>query len=53
MSMFDHEDVLLVYMTQAIDKIYSKTVNYKPNIDNLDDLVVNIEVDAEIGSTLK
>ena len=52
-SMFDHEDVLIVYMTQAIDKIYSKTVNYMPNIDNLDDLIVNVEVDPAIGPTLK
>ena len=51
--MFDHEDVLIVYMTQAIDKIYSKTVNYMPNIDNLDDLIVNVEVDPAIGPTLK
>ena len=51
--MFDHEDVLIVYMTQAIDKIYSKTVNFIPNIDNFDDLIVNVEVDPAIGPSLK
>ena len=44
-SMFDHEDLLLVYMTQAVDNLYSKTVNFKPSIDNFDDLVVNVDVE--------
>lgn len=52
-SMFDHEDVLLVYMTQAVDNLFAKTVNYRPNIDNFDDLVVNVHIEPEATATLK
>ena len=51
--MFDHEDVLLVYMTQAVDNLFAKTVNYRPNIDNFDDLVVNVHIEPEATATLK
>jgi len=51
--MFDNEDMLIVYMTQSIDNLYSKTVNYRPNIENFDDLVINVEVEPEARSALK
>ena len=28
-------------------------MNFLPNIDNLDDLIVNVEIDPAIGPTLK
>ena len=52
-SMFDHEDLLLVYMTQAVDNLYTKTVNFRPNIENFDDLIVNIEVQEDSAAKLK
>ena len=51
--MFDHDDVLLVYMTQAVDNLFAKTVNYRPNIDNFDDLVVNVHIEPEATAILK
>lgn len=51
--MFDHEDLLLVYMTQTVDNLYAKTVNFRPHIDNLDDLIVNIGVNPSAISALK
>ena len=42
--MFDHEDVLLVYMTQSIDNLYTKTVQFRPDIEDFEDLVVNVEL---------
>lgn len=51
--MFDHEDLLLVYMTQAVDNLYTKTVNYRPNIENFDDLIVNVEVPRDSTTKLK
>jgi len=40
-------------MTQAIDNLYTKTVNYKPNIENFDDLVINVEVEPQVTTALK
>ena len=51
--MFDHEELLLVYMTQAVDNLYTKTVNFRPNIENFDDLIVNVEVQEDSQVTLK
>ena len=43
-SMFDHEDVLLVYMTQAVDNLYGKTVEFRPDIQDFNDLVINMDL---------
>jgi len=43
-SMFEHDDLLIVYMTQAIDNLYAKTINFRPKIENLDDLVINVNL---------
>ena len=51
--MFDHEDELLTYMTQAVDNLYTKTVNFKPRIENLNDLIVKVEVPTEAPNTIK
>ena len=52
-TMFEHDDVLLVYMTQAIDNLHSNTVNFRPNIQDFDDLVINVDVKPDATITLK
>ena len=52
-SMFDNEDQLLVYMTQAVDNLYTKTVNYRPEIENFDDLVISVEAEPMATQALK
>ena len=52
-SMFDHDEDLLVHMTQAVDNLYTKTVHYKPSLDNFDDLIVNVEAEAESIDVVK
>ena len=42
-----------MYMTQAVDNLYTKTVNFRPNIENFDDLIVNVEVQEDSQATLK
>lgn len=51
--MFDHEDQLVVYMTQAVDNLYTKTVNYRPSIDNFNDLVVSVDAEPLATQALK
>ena len=51
--MFEHEDQLLVYMTQAIDNLYTKTVEYTPSIDDFEDLVVNVDVRGDAAAKMK
>jgi len=51
--MFDHDELLLVYMTQAVDNLYTKTVNFRPRIDNFNDLVVNVDIKPEATTLLK
>lgn len=51
--MFDHEDQLVVYMTQAVDNLYTKTVNYRPDIDNFNDLVVNVDAEPLATQALR
>lgn len=36
-----------------MDNLYAKTVNYRPNIDNLEDLVINVDFKIETIDELK
>ena len=44
---------MLVYMTQAIDSLYKKTVQFRPDIEDLDDLVINMQVKNDAPFTIK
>ena len=52
-SMFEHDDILLVYMTQAIENLHSSTINFRPNIDNFDDLIINVDVQPDASDSIK
>lgn len=51
--MFEHEDLLLIYMTQAVDNLYAKTVNYRPSIEDFNDLVINVDVKPDAAADFK
>ena len=36
-----------------MDNLYAKTVNYRPNIDNLEDLVINVDFKLDSMDELK
>jgi len=52
-SMLEHDDPLLVYMTSAVDNVYAKTVNFRPSIDDFNDLVVKVDVQPNAALNFK
>ena len=36
-----------------MDNLYTKTVNFRPRIDNFDDLVVNVDIKPDATALLK
>ena len=51
--MLEHDDPLLVYMTSAVDNVYAKTVNFRPSIDDFNDLVVKVDVQPNAALNFK
>jgi len=42
----------LIYMTQTIDDLYSKQVNFSPKIDNLDEVMITLKLEENAPQKL-
>ena len=52
-SLGAHEDGFLVYMTQTIDDLHSKQVNFRPKIDNLEEVMITLKLEEDAPEKLK
>jgi exonuclease VII large subunit len=47
-----HEDCFLIYMTQTIEDLYSKQVNFSPKIENLDEVMITLKLEDDTQQKL-
>lgn len=48
-----HDEHMLVHMTQAVDNLYTKTAQFRPSIENLDELVVDLKLNHDAFKVIK